>query len=45
MPFNEGLDWGEIGKGTVWAVIVVVVAVFFEHETDFLHRVKHFSGQ
>lgn len=25
MPFNEGLDWGEIGKGTVWEVIVVVV--------------------
>jgi hypothetical protein len=39
------LDWGQIGKGTVWLVVVVVVAVFFEHETDFPHQIEHFVGQ
>ena len=29
-PFSGELDWGLIGQGTVWSVMVVVVAVFLE---------------
>jgi len=31
-PFSGVLDWGQVGKGTVWPAVVVV---FFEHATDF----------
>ena len=44
-PFSGVLNWGQIGKSAVWSVVVVVVAVFFEHEMDFPHRIKHFMGQ
>ena len=42
-PLLRGvLDWGQIGESAVWPI---AVAVFFSHETNFLHQVKDFTSE
>jgi hypothetical protein len=44
-PVVSELDWSFIGQGAVGSVVVVILAVFFEHEFDLPHGVKDLSRE